>query len=186
MIRVIENLVLSIPLRLKLPLRSKLPLVEASSVNSDVWKLCDNEVDTSHFFLSRDTWKDKDELLGWVRRQANRAGFKVIIKRSYELRNPMLELDCERSGEHKVPKRKVKHEATGSRKCGCLFKVRGYVVREDNAWRLAILNGVHNHEIVSYVAGHLLAGRLMKDDKKIVHDLTNSSVKQKNILTNLK
>ena len=53
--------------------------VEASSVNSDVWKLRDNVVDTAHFFSTRDTWKDKDELLGWVRRQANRAGFTVII-----------------------------------------------------------------------------------------------------------
>ena len=70
----------------------------------------------------------------------------------------MLELVYERSGEHKVPKRKVKHEATGSRKCGCLFKVRVYVVREDNAWNLAILNDVHNHEMVPYVAGYLLAG----------------------------
>jgi hypothetical protein len=93
----------------------------------------------------------------------------------------VLELVCERSGEHKVPKTKVKHEATGSRKCGCLFKVRGYVVREDSSWKLAILNGVHNHEMVPYVAGNLLAGRLMEDDKKIVHDLTNSSVKPKNI-----
>ena len=98
----------------------------------------------------------------------------------------MLELVCERSGEHKVPKTKVKHEGMGSRKCGCLFKVRGYVVREDNAWKLAILNGVHNHEMVPYVTGHLLTGRLTEDDKKIVHDLTDSSVKPKNILTNLK
>jgi len=68
----------------------------------------------------------------------------------------MLELVCERSDEHKVPKRKVKHEATRSRKCGCLFKVRGYVVREDNTWKLAILNGIHNYEMVQDVAGHLL------------------------------
>jgi len=151
-----------------------------------VWKLRDNEVDTAHFFSTRDTWKDKEELLGWVRRQANRAGFMVIIKRSCEGRNAMLELVCEWSSEHKVPKRKVKHEATRSRKCGCLFKVCGYAVREDNAWKLAILNCVHNHDMVPYVAGHLLAERLMEDDKKIVHDLTNSSVKPKNILTNLK
>ncbi|KEH22447.1 hypothetical protein MTR_7g050365 [Medicago truncatula] len=70
--------------------------------------------------------------------------------------------DMKRSGEHKVAKRKVKHETTGSRKCGCLFKM------------------------VPYVAGNLLATRLMEDDKKIVHDLTNSLVKPKNILTNLK
>jgi len=33
-----------------------------------------------------------------------------------------------------------------------------------------LLNGVHNHEMVPYVVGHLFAGRLMEDDKKIVHD----------------
>ena len=36
--------------------------------------------------------------------------------RSCAIRNPMLELVCERSGKHKVPKKKVKHKATGSRK----------------------------------------------------------------------
>ena len=80
--------------------------VEASSVNSDVWKLRDNKVDTAHFFSTRHTWKDKDELLGWVRRQTNRDGFTVIIRRSCEGRNVMLELVLERSGEHKVPREK--------------------------------------------------------------------------------
>ncbi|KEH38321.1 hypothetical protein MTR_2g067930 [Medicago truncatula] len=116
----------------------------------------------------------------------NRAEFTVIIKRSCAIRNLMLELVCERSCEHKVPKKKVKHEATGSWKCGCLFKVCGYVFREDSAWKLAIINGVHNHEMMLYLAGHLLAGRLMEDDKKIVHDLSNISMKPKIILTNLK
>ncbi|AES68811.1 FAR1 DNA-binding domain protein [Medicago truncatula] len=160
--------------------------VEATSVNAGVWKLRDNEVDTTHFFSSRETWKDKDELIGWVRRQANKAGFTITIKRSCAVSNHILELVCESSGEQKVSKKKVKHEATRSRKYECLFKVRGYVVREDNAWKLAILYGVHNHEMVPFLAGHLLAGRLMEDDKKIIHDLTNSSVKPKNILTNLK
>ena len=44
----------------------------------------------------------------------------------------MVELVCERSGDHKVPKKKLKHEATRSRKCGCMFKLRGYVNRELN------------------------------------------------------
>ena len=54
--------------------------MEASSVNLGVWKLRDNEVDTTHFFSTRDTWKDKDKLLGWVRRQANRAGLRLSLK----------------------------------------------------------------------------------------------------------
>jgi hypothetical protein len=80
----------------------------------------------------------------------------------------------------------LKHEATESRKCGCLFKLHGYVVKEENAWKLAILNGVQNHEMLPYLAGHLLARRLIEDDNEIVCDLTKSSVKPKNILTNLK
>jgi len=79
---------------------------EALSVNSGVSNLRDNEVDTTHFFLSRETWKEIDELLGWVRSQENRVEFMVIIKRSCATRNPMLELVCERSGEHKIPKKK--------------------------------------------------------------------------------
>ncbi|KEH34176.1 hypothetical protein MTR_3g462670 [Medicago truncatula] len=110
----------------------------------------------------------------------------VFIKRSCAIMNPMLELVCERSDEQKVQKKKLKHEATRSRKWGCLFKVRGYVVKEENTWNSAILNGVHNHKMLPYLAGHILAERLMKDDKEIICDLTKSSAKQKNILTNLK
>jgi hypothetical protein len=58
----------------------------------------------------------------------------------------MLELVCERSGKHKVSKKKLKHVVAGSRKCECLIKARGYVVKEENVWKLAILNGLHNHE----------------------------------------
>jgi hypothetical protein len=79
--------------------------VKPLRVNYGVSNLRDNEVDTSHFFSSQDTWNDNDQLLGWVRRQANRAGFTVVIKKSCAIRNPILELVCERSGEHKVPKK---------------------------------------------------------------------------------
>jgi len=92
--------------------------VEAFSVNFGVSKLRDNEVDTTHFFSSRDTWKDKDKLLCWICRQANRARFTVIIKRSCAIKNQMLELVCERSGEHKVPKKKLKHEARDQENVG--------------------------------------------------------------------
>jgi hypothetical protein len=58
--------------------------VGALRVNSGVSNLRDNGVDTTHFFSSQDTWKDKDELLGWVRRQANKVVFTVVIKRSLQ------------------------------------------------------------------------------------------------------
>ena len=49
-----------------------------------------------------------------------------------------------------------------------------------------ILNGVHNHAMEPALEGHMLAGRLKEDDKKIVCDLTKSKVHPRNILINLK
>jgi len=54
--------------------------VEASQVNSCVSQLGVNDVDTTHFFSSEDAWKDRDGMLNWIRRQGNRAGFKLLYK----------------------------------------------------------------------------------------------------------
>ncbi|KEH24263.1 hypothetical protein MTR_7g106560 [Medicago truncatula] len=122
--------------------------VEASSVNSDVWKLVTTKWTRLIYFRPKTHGKIKTNC-------------------SVGSADKQIGLDLRLSLED-------------------LVKVRGYVVREDNACKLAILNGVHNHKMVPYVAWHLLAGRLTEYDKKIVHDLTDSSVKPKNILTNLK
>jgi len=86
----------------------------------------------------------------------------------------------------KYQKKRLKHEATGSRKCGCIFMLHGYLSRETNNWRLNILNRVHNHEMKPSLERYILAGRLREDEKKIVRDLTRSLVQPKNILINLK
>jgi len=74
----------------------------------------------------------------------------------------------------------------GSRKCGCLFMVSGYLSRQTNEWGLNILNGVHNHAMEPALEGHILVGRLKEDDEKIVRDLTKSKMLPRNILINLK
>jgi len=80
--------------------------VEASlHVDSGVLPLHANEVDTTKFFSDDVKWKDREHLLNWVRRQTNKAGFKIVIQRS-SLINSMVRLVCERStGAHKVPKK---------------------------------------------------------------------------------
>ena len=92
--------------------------VEASLyVDSGVVPLDSNKVNTTHFSSSEEVkWKDKDDLLNWVRRQTNRAGFNIVIHRS-NLINHMLQLVYERSGDNKVFGKKSKHETTSSRKC---------------------------------------------------------------------
>jgi len=53
--------------------------VEASKyVDSGVLPLHVNEVDTARFFSDYIKQKDKDDLLNWVRRQANKAGFTIV------------------------------------------------------------------------------------------------------------
>jgi len=46
--------------------------------------------------------------------------------------------------------------------------VSAYLSRQTHEWGLDILNGVHNHAMKPDLEGHILAGRLKEDDKKIV------------------
>ena len=65
-----------------------------------------------------------------------------------------------------------------------MFMISGYLSKQTNEWRLNILNGVHNHSMEPTLEGHMLAGRLKEDDKKIVRDLTKCKVLLRNILLN--
>ncbi|KEH19763.1 hypothetical protein MTR_8g467980 [Medicago truncatula] len=69
-------------------------------------------------YSTKDTWKVRDDMINWVCRQANRARFTIFIVRC-NLKKSMLLLACEWNGDYKAPKKKVKLEATGSKKCGC-------------------------------------------------------------------
>jgi len=80
------------------------------------------EENTGSFFTTNERWKDREELLGWVRRQVARAGFSISIDKSSTI-TPYMTMQCERSGEYKPPKarKKPKLEGTGTRKCNCSF-----------------------------------------------------------------
>ena len=64
--------------------------------------------------------------------------------------------------------------------------VSGYLSRQTKKWGLNILNGVHNHAMEPALEGHILAGRLKEDDKKIVRDLTKSKMLPRNFLIDFK
>ena len=72
------------------------------------------QVNNRSFFTTNERWKDREELLGWVRRQAARAGFTISIDK-YSTISPYMTMQCERSGEYKPPKtrKKPKLEGTG-------------------------------------------------------------------------
>jgi len=83
------------------------------------------EVNTGSFFATNERWRDREELLGWVRRQVAKAGLTISIDKSSLIRS-YLTMQCERSDEYKPPKtrKKLKLEGTGSRKCECLFRLK--------------------------------------------------------------
>jgi len=58
-------------------------------------------------------------------------------------------MQCERGGIYKPPKTRKKPnlEGIGSRKCNCPFRLKGFFDKDTNDWWLAILCGMHNHDL---------------------------------------
>ncbi|KAH1265183.1 Protein FAR1-RELATED SEQUENCE 5 [Glycine max] len=75
---------------------------------------------------------------------------------------------------------------TGSRKHRRPFKLYGKPVVEGQGWMMKLMCGSHNHELGKSLVGHPYVGRLSKDEKTIITDMTKSMVKPRNILLTLK
>ena len=118
-------------------------------------------------------------------------GFVIVIMRSNTntgVRGMTLFLliACEKSDEYRPKKNDLVRICTGSRKCGCLFKLLAKPVLGGERWMMKLICGVHNHEMKNSLVGHPYVGRLTKDEKIVVADMTKSMVKPINILLTLK
>ncbi|KAH1233275.1 Protein FAR1-RELATED SEQUENCE 5 [Glycine max] len=67
-----------------------------------------------------------------------------------------------------------------------IMRLRGKPVHGEEGWMVKLICGIHNHELAKSLVGHPYAGRLIKEEKKIIADMTKSMVKPKNILLTLK
>jgi len=56
--------------------------------------------------------------------------------------------------------------------------LRGFFDKYTNDWWVAMLSGIHNHELAPKLVGHLLAGRIKEEEKKRVIDMTKSKIKK--------
>ena len=56
-------------------------------------------------------------------------------------------ISCERSVQYKCRKKEFVRRDTGSRKCGCSFKLRGKPVIGGQGWMVKLICGIHNHEL---------------------------------------
>ena len=95
-------------------------------------------------------------------------------------------IGCERSGQYRSGKKDFVRRDTGSRKHRRPFKLYGKPVVEGQGWMMKLMCGSHNHELAKSLVGHPYVGRLSKDEKTIITDMTKSMVKPRNILLTLK
>ncbi|KAL5147359.1 hypothetical protein HKD37_06G017055 [Glycine soja] len=133
----------------------------------------------------------QDDVLQWARTVAHENGFVAVIMRSdaetgSRGRSSFVLIGCERSGTYKCRNKEFVRKDTGSRKCGCPFRLRVKPVHGGEGWMVKLICGIHNHELAKSLVGHPYAERLTKEEKKIIADMTKSMVKPKNILLTLK
>ncbi|KAL5149611.1 PKS-NRPS hybrid synthetase [Glycine soja] len=151
----------------------------------------ERHVDCSNAFNTSQVFTTRDDVLQWARTVAHENGFVAVIMRSdtetgSRGRSSFVLIGCERSGTYKCRNKEFVRKDTGSRKCGCPFRLRGKPVRGGEGWMVKLICGIHNHELAKSLVGHPYAGRLTKEEKKIIADMTKSMVKPKNILLTLK
>ncbi|XP_058774718.1 uncharacterized protein LOC131648990 [Vicia villosa] len=134
------------------------------------------------------TFTCREHLLDWVRNEASKLGFGIVILRSgngSSRRKDFVVLNCERGGKYVRTNRVLKHDDTGSRKCACPFKL--HVTRRiDGLWHFSMICGVHNHTLETNLYGHPSACRLSREEENVISKLSTIKVAPRNILTDLK
>ncbi|KAH1203251.1 Protein FAR1-RELATED SEQUENCE 5 [Glycine max] len=165
--------------------------VDMNEKNEDEDGVNEEHVDSSYAFNTSQVFATCDDVLHWARFVAYEIGFVTVIMRS-DINSGIREMTsfvligCERSGVYRAKKKDLVRIVTGSRKYGCPFKLRVKLVVGGEGWMVKLMCGSHNHELAKSLVGHHYAGRLTKDEKIIVADMTMSKVKPRNILLMLK
>ncbi|KAL5131907.1 hypothetical protein HKD37_12G034687 [Glycine soja] len=127
----------------------------------------------------------------WARSVAHENGFVAVIIRSdtntgSRGKTSFVLIDYERSDEYRCRKKEFVRRYTGTRKCGCPFKLRGKPVVGGQGWMMKLMCEIHNHKFAKSLVGHPYVGQLTKAEKTLIADMTKSIVKPRNILLTLK
>ncbi|XP_058742605.1 uncharacterized protein LOC131615125 [Vicia villosa] len=161
---------------------------ESQVVSPLVSPIVTKVVDICEHFENGEEFELREDMLHWIRTEATKLGFNVVIGRSdngTDKRNAFVTLTCERSGKYMCRIQKLKRDDTDSRKCECPFRLHGYLLA-NNKWRFNVICGLHNHDLSQKLVDHPIACRLLSDEKTCVSDMTLSLVPPKNILATLK
>ena len=129
----------------------------------------------------------RDDLLFWVREVGRQNNIVILITRSdtntrKKGRSDKLILGCERGGKFNSASSSGSSKASGPHKCDCPFKLRRRSLSTGEGWILKVICGTQNHRLPRVMTGHSFMGRLTKDEKKIVREMTTNNVKPRSIL----
>ncbi|KAL5166406.1 PKS-NRPS hybrid synthetase [Glycine soja] len=109
-------------------------------------------VDCSDAFNTFQVFGTRDDVLQWARSVAHENGFVAVIMRSdahtgSRGRSSFVLIGCERSGQYKCRKKEFVRRDTGSRKCGCPFKLCGKPVIGGEGWTVKLICGIHKNRL---------------------------------------
>ncbi|KAL5159648.1 hypothetical protein HKD37_15G043935 [Glycine soja] len=156
--------------------------IHMNEQNEDEAGVNEEHDDCSNAFNTSQVFATQDDVLQWARFVAYEIGFVAVIMRSntnigMRVRTSFVLIGCEK---------KCGCPFELHRKCRCPFKLRRKPMVGGQGWMVKLMCGRHNHEMTKSLVGHSYAGRLTKDEKTIIADMTKSMVKPRNILLTLK
>ncbi|KAH1228521.1 Protein FAR1-RELATED SEQUENCE 8 [Glycine max] len=150
--------------------------IDMNEQNEDEDGMKSEHVDCFDAFNTSQVFATCDDVLNWAR--------AVVYEISFE--TSFVLIGYERSGQYRSRKKDFVRRDTNSRKCECPFKLCGKSMVGGQGWMMKLTCGSHNHEMTKSLVGHPYVGRLTKDEKIIIVDMTKSMVKPRNILLTLK
>ncbi|XP_058726905.1 uncharacterized protein LOC131598306 [Vicia villosa] len=116
-------------------------------------------VDVRPQFTNDMTFACREHVLDWVRNEASKLGFDIVILRSYNgtsRRKAFVVLNCDRGG------------------------------KIDDLWRFSVVCELHNHTLDTKLHEHPIACRLSCEKKDAISELSIIKVSLRNILSDLK
>ncbi|KAH1257258.1 hypothetical protein GmHk_03G007270 [Glycine max] len=142
--------------------------VDMDDQNEQEFGVNEPHVDCSNAFNTSQVFGTRDDVLQWAQSIAHENGFVAVIIRSNthtgsKGRTSFVLIGCERSGEYRCRKKDFVRRDTGTRKCGCPFKLRCKPVVRGQGWMVKLMCGIHNHELARSLVGHPYAGQLTKE-----------------------
>ncbi|XP_047165133.1 uncharacterized protein LOC124834478 [Vigna umbellata] len=141
------------------------------------------EGDLTNKFTTNEIFRSREHLLYRVRGMTYDLGFVVVIVRSdiatsVRERKTFIILRCERGGKYQKYKADAVPSVYDTRKCECLFRLKGKPCSNGDGWVLKVMCEHHNHELAETLVGHPYAGRdkyihwsRCSDDSEVVTDL---------------